>query len=97
MASRVFENHVRVGMLASTGRKHSRPEAAVLDLLDDAVEQPSGEGATHVRIKAGLPTPLKARRGRLARARAPRRRTFRAPRRPDATILPPARDVSPLR
>ena len=60
--SKVFEIHTREGMLASTASKHKNPEAAVIELLDDAVAQANNTGASHVRIIAGVPTPLKVRR-----------------------------------
>ena len=71
-ASRVFETHVRKGNLTSAGAKHSSAAPAMLDLLDDAVEQPNGKGATHVRILAGLPTPLKVRHCASSKHRRPR-------------------------
>jgi hypothetical protein len=67
--SALWDTHVRPGALASAGRKHTRPETALLELLDDAVEQKGGKGAENVIICAGKPTQLKARHT-LARARA---------------------------
>jgi hypothetical protein len=67
--SALWDTHVRPGALASAGRKHTRPETAILELLDDAVEQKGGKGAQHVLICAGVNTQLKARRAR-ARSRA---------------------------
>lgn len=64
----VFPTHVRLGALASAGSKHATPASAILDLLDDAVEQRRGAGAKNVLVRAGVGVPhMKAR----PRSRAP--------------------------
>jgi hypothetical protein len=62
----IRDAHVSTGHILSESARHSCAEAAIRDLLDNAIAHGGGWGATQVTISAGTPTPLEVR----ARARA---------------------------
>jgi hypothetical protein len=57
----IRDAHVSTGHILSESARHSCAEAAIRDLLDNAIAHGGGWGATQVTISAGTPTPLEVR------------------------------------
>lgn len=67
----IRSTHISLGHVLSEGARHKCPQAALRELLDDAVAHGAGWGATHVSVVSG-PHPLFDKvRERVASHRAP--------------------------